>query len=119
MGSYLPHVAHTEEYIMRRTLVNEGTVGLGSMADLGPLLRAGHVPCRTEPRSVGTGAGATVGHRSDEAGLRGHSVGEFYPYRVVGKGDDTWEVHRNGCGQALVGMTCDEAHKVAGTLSGK
>jgi len=38
---------------------------------------------------------------------------------VVGKGDDTWEVHRNGCGQALVGMTCDEAHKVAGTLSGK
>lgn len=55
----------------------------------------------------------TLGHRADQPGLRGHSVGDTWPYRVVGKGDGSWEVHRNNCRQALVGLSCREAHKWA------
>lgn len=55
----------------------------------------------------------TKGHAACEGGLRGHSVGSTYPYRVVGKGDGTWEVHRNGSAQAITGCTCEEAHDFA------
>ncbi len=31
----------------------------------------------------------TSGHLAHSAGIRGHSAGEFYPFRVVGKGTFT------------------------------
>lgn len=83
-----------------------------SMADILPALRRGEVPVLRERHSS-----ITKGHSSTEGGLRGHSVGESWPYRVVGKGDGTWEVHRNGCGQVLVGMTCRGAHRAAEQLA--
>ena len=61
----------------------------------------------------------TLGHRADEPGLRGHSVGESWPYRVVGKGDGSWEVHRNGCPQRLTKMDCTTAHRVARDLAAR
>lgn len=33
----------------------------------------------------------TQGHVGSQGGLRGHSVGETYPWSVVGFGDDTWQ----------------------------
>lgn len=62
-------------------------------------------------------AGGTCGHSADQPGLRGHSIGSSWPYRVVGKGDGSWEVHRNGCGQVLSGLTCTEAHQWADALA--
>lgn len=58
----------------------------------------------------------TQGHVVCESGLRGHSVGETWPYRVVGKGDGKWEVHRNGSKGCIVTPTCEEAHEFARTL---
>ena len=34
----------------------------------------------------------TKGHLADHGGLRGHSVGEVYPWRIVGYGDGSWAV---------------------------
>lgn len=45
----------------------------------------------TEPARIGCQGGATKGHRQDQGGLRGHSVGDSYPWRVVGIGD-SWAV---------------------------
>lgn len=56
-------------------------------------------------------------HHVTEGGLRGHSVGDTWPYRVVGKGDGTWEVHANHTPQRMVGMTCTEAHEFAEVLA--
>jgi len=58
-------------------------------------------------------------HHVSEGGLRGHSVGDSWPYRVVGKGDGTWEVHRNGCEQRLTGLSIHEAHQKAAALAHK
>lgn len=85
-----------------------------SMADFLPALRRGEVPVY---REAGRQAGGTVGHRADEGGLRSHSVGDTWPYRVVGKGDGSWEIHRNGCSQVLSGMTCEDAHDTARKLA--
>jgi len=51
----------------------------------------------TEPRRIGcehgeAATGETRGHRDDQPGLRGHSVGDAYPWRVVGRGDGSWTV---------------------------
>lgn len=78
-----------------------------SIIDMLPSIRRGEVPVYREGRRS---EGGTLGHRADQPGLRGHSVGEEFPYRVVGKGDGTWEVHRNGCAQRLVGLSCTGAH---------
>lgn len=85
-----------------------------SMADILPALRRGEVPVY---REGGRQAGGTIGHRADQPGLRAHSVGESWPYRVVGKGDGSWEVHRNGCRQVLSGLTCEQAHDTARKLA--
>lgn len=61
----------------------------------------------------------TAGHSASQGGLRGHSLGPTYPYRVVGKGDGTWEVHANHTPQRMVGMTCTEAHEFAQRLADK
>lgn len=37
----------------------------------------------------------TAGHRVDEPGLRGHSVGDNFPYGVTGYGD-RWAVTKHG-----------------------
>lgn len=37
----------------------------------------------------------TAGHRHDEPGLRGHSVGDSFPYGVTGYGDK-WAVTKHG-----------------------
>jgi len=58
----------------------------------------------------------TQGHAVCEGGLRGHSVGDTWPYRVVGLGDGSWEVRRNGSTQAIRADTCEEAHEWARTL---
>lgn len=34
----------------------------------------------------------TKGHSASQPGLRGHSIGEVYPWRVVGYGDGSWAV---------------------------
>lgn len=36
----------------------------------------------------------TLGHASKEGGLRGHSLGDLFPFRVVCVGDK-WQVHYN------------------------
>lgn len=49
----------------------------------------------TEPARIGCGRseGATTrGHSAGQGGLRGHSIGEFYPWRVIGFGDGSWAV---------------------------
>lgn len=58
-------------------------------------------------------------HHVTEGGLRGHSVGDTWPYRVVGKGDGSWEVHRNGCAQRLTRLSIHEAHQKATALAEK
>lgn len=85
-----------------------------SMADILPALRRGEV---TVYHERGRQAGGTLGHRADQPGLRAHSVGESWPFRVVGKGDGSWEVHRNGCKQVLSGLTCKQAHETARKLA--
>lgn len=40
-------------------------------------------------------ASITAGHRADEPGLRGHSVGDTFPYGVTGYGD-RWAVTKHG-----------------------
>lgn len=53
----------------------------------------GHAKGITEPRRIGCEHDAsTRGHLADHGGLRGHSVGDAYPWRVVGYGDDSWAV---------------------------
>lgn len=83
-----------------------------SMADMLPALRAGRVPVYTERHSA-----VTKGHCHDEPGIRGHSRGESWPFRVVGKPDGTWEVHRNGRKQTMTGMSCKTAHRMAQLLA--
>lgn len=34
--------------------------------------------------------GKTAGHRADQGGLRAHSCGELYPFRIVGHPHDQW-----------------------------
>lgn len=85
-----------------------------SMANNSPCAAAWEVPVYHEG---GRQAGNTVGHRADQPGLRAHSVGDTWPYRVVGKGDGSWEVHRNGCKQVLSGMGCKVAHDTARKLA--
>lgn len=57
----------------------------------------------------------TQGHAATEGGLRGHSVGDTWPYRVVGVGSG-WEVHRNGSPQRIRCDDCGEAHEWARVL---
>jgi len=40
----------------------------------------------------------TAGHSATEGGLRGHSVGDTWPYRVVGYGNGMWAIETNGGG---------------------
>lgn len=58
----------------------------------------------------------TQGHAACEGGLRGHSVGDTWPYRVVLKGDGKAEVHRNGSASYIVADSSEEAHEWARTL---
>lgn len=73
----------------------------------------------------------TKGHREDQPGLRGHSVGENYPFSVVcGLRDEggvcvtTWTVVNYITGQEfetydglpLDGKGCENAHNRAGVL---
>jgi len=51
--------------------------------------------------------------------MRTPEYGESWPYRVVGKGDGSWEVHRNGCAQRLTKMDCTTAHRVARDLAAR
>jgi hypothetical protein len=46
----------------------------------------------TEPASIGMGYGPTRGHAASEPGLRGHSIGDTFPWRVVGLGNGAWQV---------------------------
>lgn len=85
-----------------------------SMADLLPALRRGETTVYHESRRS---EGGTLGHRADQPGLRAHSIGDTWPYRVVGKGDGSWEVHRNGCRQVLSGLDCKAAHDTARKLA--
>lgn len=81
---------------------------------------AGQPSCHTEVSPFDDKAarhGGTQGHRVDQPGLRGHSVGSTWPYRVVGHGDNTWSLHRNGCGQVLSGLDCEAAHRWAEALA--
>lgn len=57
------------------------------------LVLTGRASGLTEPRRIGCEHnGATKGHRADQGGLRGHSVGDAFPWRVVGYGDGSWAV---------------------------
>lgn len=58
----------------------------------------------------------TQGHASCEGGLRGHSVGDTWPYRVVLKGDGKAEVHRNGSQARIIADSSEEAHEWARVL---
>lgn len=72
-----------------------------------------------------------LGHREDNGGLRGHSVGENYPFSVIGgfrtEGDvsvTTWTVVNYATGQEfetydglpLDGKGCENAHNRAAVL---
>lgn len=53
----------------------------------------GHASGLTEPRRIGCEVdGSTSGHAASQPGLRGHSIGDTYPIRVVGYGDNSWAV---------------------------
>lgn len=38
------------------------------------------------------GVAATAGHLASNPGIRGHSAGDFFPFILVGTGDDHWLV---------------------------
>ena len=38
------------------------------------------------------GVAATAGHLASNGGIRGHSAGDFFPFILVGTGDDHWLV---------------------------
>ena len=75
------------------------------------------VPNHREGRAKPQGTD-TVAHTASQPGLRGHSIGSTWPYRVVGVGDD-WQVHCNGQRQRLVGMTIEQAHDAAEFLAAR
>lgn len=55
---------------------------------------AGRAHGITEPRRIGCEhdtSASTRGHAADHGGLRGHSIGDTYPWRVIGLGDG-WAV---------------------------
>lgn len=62
----------------------------------------------------------TIGHKEEQMGLRGHSVGDVYPYIVFIKGNPnvalTWHVlHPNGVETGPFNNAVD-AHKFAAFL---
>lgn len=71
----------------------------------------------SEQREAARNAAPTIGHTQGEQGLCAHSLGDTWPYRVVGKPDDTWEVCSNHTQQRMVGMCIIEAHALAGYLA--
>ena len=83
----------------------------------------GHAKGITEPRRIGCEhGGATKGHRADQGGLRGHSVGEAYPWRIVGYGDHSWAVEGpNGhtYGRYYGKGACSIAHERARELKAR
>ncbi len=73
----------------------------------------------TEPRRIGCEHDATAttrGHLADHGGLRGHSVGDSYPWRVVGYGDDSWAVE-GADGATIARFYGDDACKRADTVA--
>lgn len=63
----------------------------------------------------------TKGHRLDDPGLRGHSVGRDYPFSVVGLGRDDggidWAVQNLKTGVWHSSRTtCEHAHGIAAAL---
>lgn len=62
------------------------------------------------------GIAATSGHLSSNGGLRGHSVGEFFPFIVVGTGDDLWYVQSPAGWRTATVATAAEAVSVAMAL---
>lgn len=59
----------------------------------------------------------TRGHADKEGGLRGHSIGDLFPFRVVCVGDK-WQVHYNsraylGIYQGHANHSIDAAHALA------
>lgn len=59
----------------------------------------------------------TKGHAEKEGGLRGHSLGDLFPFRVVCVGDK-WQVHYNdraylGVYQGHSNHSCGAAHALA------
>lgn len=79
----------------------------------------GHAAGLTEPRRIGCEhdeSASTRGHLADHGGLRGHSVGDVYPWRVVGYGDGSWAVE--SCKGETVARcysndACKRAHAMA------
>lgn len=61
-----------------------------------------------------------LGHREDQGGLRGHSIGEDYPFSVVGRGLDGWQVQNLLTGREYEVHTgpgaCEAAHEQAHKL---
>lgn len=73
----------------------------------------------SEQREAARNAAPTVGPAQGEQGLCAHSLGDTWPYRVVGKPGDTWELHRNGSEARLIGLDITSAHEWARYLAGR
>ncbi len=75
----------------------------------------GHAEGLTEPRRIGCEFdGATSGHAAAQPGLRGHSIGDTYPWRVIGYGPG-WAVEGpDGIESTHEGfLSCEIAHATA------
>lgn len=108
-----------------REAVRQGIIKAGSAVGT-----TGFVP-HNERKPETAGFFDTKGHRDDNGGLRGHSIGENYPFSVVGgfrtEGETlvtTWTVVNSANGQTfetydglpLDPQGCENAHNRAAVL---
>lgn len=80
--------------------------------------REGVVETKREGWNVG--GQPVLGHREDQGGLRGHSIGDDYPFSVVGIGLDGWRVQNLLTGEEFETYegpgACERAHDRAHEL---